>query len=182
MMNVIHVLVHVFMFILLLTLLSDVKQLCDPTLWVSDDESHWCTLCLDEFSVLTRRHHCRYCSSLLCDNCTTKRVLDVRVCDGCFNGLRRKYGIRVMPPTPDCLAPTYQEGRPDNVPASIFLPTAPVAADVADLPHIIDDVILSISVGQLDMQLFGDESEYNKMLQARRSYKGTCDKIGLNVQ
>ena len=34
--------------------------------WMSDDLRTTCTLCLDVFSVLTRRHHCRRCGVLVC--------------------------------------------------------------------------------------------------------------------
>ena len=63
---------------------------------VPDDYSDNCMSCKSTFTMLNRRHHCYYCGLLLCDTCTSKRVLDqwkhffdgveviVRVCDSCF--------------------------------------------------------------------------------------------------
>ena len=62
---------------------------------VPDDYSDKCMGCKSAFTMLNRRHHCYYCGLLLCDGCTSKRVVDqwkyffdgvevnVRVCDQC---------------------------------------------------------------------------------------------------
>jgi FYVE zinc finger len=43
--------------------------------WMDDSESDSCLECNSSFSLLLRRHHCRRCGSLFCDNCTSKRIL-----------------------------------------------------------------------------------------------------------
>lgn len=43
--------------------------------WMNDSESDSCLECNSSFSLLLRRHHCRRCGGLFCDNCTSKRML-----------------------------------------------------------------------------------------------------------
>ena len=65
-----------------------------PT-WVQDEDSKECFLCDCEFTFSNRRHHCRRCRSVFCENCTSKRskilILAItemaRVCDECFHDL-----------------------------------------------------------------------------------------------
>jgi hypothetical protein len=69
--------------------------------WQKDSEVHTCQQCQVKFSFTTRRHHCRKCGGIFCDNCTKRRatlnnpltekgpsdkrgVKDCRVCDKCF--------------------------------------------------------------------------------------------------
>lgn len=81
---------------------------------MDDSASLQCLLCTEKFTYTLRRHHCRACGILCCDNCSTKRlrlaakgksavgrngtsptpspsggkqVDGERVCDGCFNRL-----------------------------------------------------------------------------------------------
>jgi hypothetical protein len=42
--------------------------------WLPDDTASACLACQAEFSVVRRRHHCRGCGLLLCDECTQRRV------------------------------------------------------------------------------------------------------------
>lgn len=85
--------------------------------WVEDNASLTCLLCVEKFTYSNRRHHCRTCGALVCDNCSSKRLITAkspmtksrrnsasvplspkegasgkrgggdRVCDGCFNKL-----------------------------------------------------------------------------------------------
>lgn len=43
--------------------------------WMNDSESDCCLECNSSFSLLLRRHHCRRCGGLFCDNCTSKRII-----------------------------------------------------------------------------------------------------------
>jgi len=57
--------------------------------WVPDDEVHNCTICDTIFTFTTRKHHCRQCGNVICDNCSLKRKdingeENLRVCDICF--------------------------------------------------------------------------------------------------
>jgi hypothetical protein len=77
-----------------------------PPRWVPDDERPRCSGCNVEFKLTLRRHHCRACGEVFCDNCTkarsrvgvpatrpgSKALNDsrdrVRVCDPCNNRIR----------------------------------------------------------------------------------------------
>jgi len=75
--------------------------------WQPDSSAKVCTSCKAEFGVMTRKHHCRRCGRIFCDNCTQKKVVlynpgngeypvrrpggsletgSVRVCVPCFTG------------------------------------------------------------------------------------------------
>ena len=43
-----------------------------PT-WKADNSSNQCLLCSSAFTMTKRRHHCRWCGLLVCDNCSKKR-------------------------------------------------------------------------------------------------------------
>jgi len=56
--------------------------------WQTDVSSNDCYVCKIKFSVFRRRHHCRKCGSLVCNECSKGRTIDknnerVRVCDYC---------------------------------------------------------------------------------------------------
>jgi hypothetical protein len=72
--------------------------------WQKDSEVHTCHKCHTKFGVFTRKHHCRECGCIFCDNCTKHRVTldqpliengrdkrpgvkDCRVCDDCYRQL-----------------------------------------------------------------------------------------------
>eukprot|EP00794_Sanderia_malayensis_P006103 gene6103-6807_t len=42
---------------------------CAPV-WVKDEDVTMCMLCAVRFSFLSRRHHCRSCGRIVCDNCS----------------------------------------------------------------------------------------------------------------
>ncbi|XP_063685693.1 pleckstrin homology domain-containing family F member 2-like [Bolinopsis microptera] len=60
--------------------------------WIPDDAATHCMICAKvKFSPIARKHHCRRCGKIVCNNCSTKRLLlasqssePVRVCDPCF--------------------------------------------------------------------------------------------------
>ncbi|KAJ1426424.1 hypothetical protein B484DRAFT_450718 [Ochromonadaceae sp. CCMP2298] len=64
-------------------------------LWKPDAQVSQCKSCTASFSLLLRRHHCRNCGFIVCDNCSKGRFKlehvdkdkDVRVCAACFNFL-----------------------------------------------------------------------------------------------
>jgi hypothetical protein len=61
-------------------------------IWKPDINSSHCEICQAVFTLIFRRHHCRNCGKLVCDNCSAKRFhlphvdesKHVRVCDPCF--------------------------------------------------------------------------------------------------
>eukprot|EP01103_Thecamoeba_quadrilineata_P018793 TRINITY_DN7369_c0_g1_i1.p1 TRINITY_DN7369_c0_g1~~TRINITY_DN7369_c0_g1_i1.p1 ORF type:complete len:704 (+),score=151.50 TRINITY_DN7369_c0_g1_i1:47-2158(+) len=60
-------------------------------IWVPDYLAPCCHVCLNHFSVITRKHHCRSCGVVVCGNCSNNRLSlpsiskePVRVCSKCF--------------------------------------------------------------------------------------------------
>lgn len=64
--------------------------------WIKDSEATECRLCDVQFSVLQRRHHCRNCGQIFCNECSSGRIKmpsnsnPVRVCLNCYHLLRNR--------------------------------------------------------------------------------------------
>lgn len=64
-------------------------------IWVPDGHTKVCMVCeVYKFTTINRKHHCRYCGKVVCDNCSKHRITlpnislkPVRVCDFCQNNL-----------------------------------------------------------------------------------------------
>eukprot|EP01083_Nonionella_stella_P163750 539925_1 len=56
------------------------------TQWVSDDLHDECMMkmCKRKFSRTHRKHHCRFCGSIVCYACSKKRYRSKRICDQCY--------------------------------------------------------------------------------------------------
>lgn len=50
-----------------------VAALSNP--WEFDEVQNCCTACRTEFNLINRRHHCRLCGKIFCNQCTSKRAL-----------------------------------------------------------------------------------------------------------
>ncbi|CAL1531331.1 unnamed protein product [Lymnaea stagnalis] len=66
-------------------------------LWVPDSRVTMCTLCLVEFTLTWRRHHCRSCGRIICSQCSDNKAplrylqnKPARVCDQCFETLKQE--------------------------------------------------------------------------------------------
>ena len=57
--------------------------------WQTPTKSQCCTTCNTSFGIWTRMHHCRLCGHIFCEACSAKRVLGVRVCEGCASCLHK---------------------------------------------------------------------------------------------
>ena len=71
-----------------------------PHAWQPDTSTNHCKLCARPFTFSRRRHHCRKCGDIFCEDCTTKRKVvshpvqrpnstspetgPLRVCDACM--------------------------------------------------------------------------------------------------
>jgi len=70
------------------------EQLLPASEWVKDSDATHCLSCNVEFTVTLRKHHCRRCGQIFCDQCTSNRVnlpshaKQVRVCIPCFDFLK----------------------------------------------------------------------------------------------
>lgn len=88
--------------------------------WVPNQQRAQCRTCKTDFGVFTRKHHCRLCGEVFCDNCTRKQ-LDInnpldegrtgrlaglhrnqRVCDACYDfWVTLRQDLAKNPPTTD---------------------------------------------------------------------------------
>jgi hypothetical protein len=74
-------------------------QQIEPKPWVDDSLQLICYSCLKSFDFTTRKHHCRWCGNIFCDECTQKTCSvptlkdKQRVCNRC-------YYILTYPPPP----------------------------------------------------------------------------------
>lgn len=50
--------------------------------WIPDSYSNTCMICCKMFNFISRRHHCRYCGSLICHACSVF-IDNVRYCIEC---------------------------------------------------------------------------------------------------
>eukprot|EP00941_MAST-03F_sp_MAST-3F-sp1_P004115 g4115.t1 len=71
---------------------KDHRNILDKGHWVPNHEAKRCMLCLQEFHMLyNRKHHCRLCGSVVCENCSTGRDFfegssrKQRICDLCVD-------------------------------------------------------------------------------------------------
>ncbi|RXM97625.1 Zinc finger FYVE domain-containing protein 26 [Acipenser ruthenus] len=61
--------------------------------WIPDQQQDVCMVCRKErFTMFNRRHHCRRCGRLVCNTCSTRKMVvqgcredPVRVCDQCYS-------------------------------------------------------------------------------------------------
>ncbi|MBN3305943.1 RUFY1 protein, partial [Amia calva] len=64
--------------------------------WLKDDEATQCKQCQKEFSIARRKHHCRNCGDIYCNNCSSNELAlpsypkPVRVCDTCHTLLLQR--------------------------------------------------------------------------------------------
>uniref|UniRef100_A0A7E4UN34 FYVE-type domain-containing protein n=1 Tax=Panagrellus redivivus TaxID=6233 RepID=A0A7E4UN34_PANRE len=65
------------------------EQLVPASEWVKDSDVSHCLSCNAEFTVTFRKHHCRRCGQIFCDQCSSQRInlpshaKQVRVCQPC---------------------------------------------------------------------------------------------------
>lgn len=91
--------------------------------WAQDNTSSNCVCCNTAFTIYKRRHHCRKCGSLVCSNCSKRRMkmagssTPVRVCDGC---LGRGYGRKAT----DEILPSPKRSGPSIRKATVVKPPA----------------------------------------------------------
>ncbi|XP_076363019.1 uncharacterized protein LOC143253288 isoform X2 [Tachypleus tridentatus] len=63
--------------------------------WADDSEVTHCTTCGKTFTVTVRKHHCRHCGNIFCQECSSKVAMipsakkPLRVCDLCYNLLTK---------------------------------------------------------------------------------------------
>jgi len=86
-------------------------EVLDVPTWPSREWEHApsCFVCLKEFSLLVRKHHCRSCGRTLCDACSSKTSVipffgyntPVRVCNLCYDNIQKDLrDLRLRPADP----------------------------------------------------------------------------------
>ncbi|CAM9725525.1 unnamed protein product, partial [Ectocarpus sp. 12 AP-2014] len=73
----------------------------DASMWVPDDMAPNCCVCKAEFTVYRRRHHCRTCGRVTCDDCSSKRIRGDRTCLLCWDRIGRKMSGLGLPSSDD---------------------------------------------------------------------------------
>lgn len=67
--------------------------------WQSDSSTNCCFLCMKEFNLLNRRHHCRLCGRIICGDSgclgfipikLLNEAKDLKSCSKCYKTLFRK--------------------------------------------------------------------------------------------
>jgi len=82
--------------------------------WQTDSSAKQCQCCKTAFSLIKRRHHCRYCGNLVCEQCSTKRMKvntkkePLRVCDHCVAQIKGE--ALPKPVLPDKISMTQETG------------------------------------------------------------------------
>lgn len=106
--------------------------------WVDDDASPTCLLCAKKFSFTRRKHHCRKCGTLCCDDCSKARLVlpssrstdKERHCDSCAAAARRAAQVDTVAAASSATAPLCKSSAP-----ALPLPPSNTSADsAASLP------------------------------------------------
>lgn len=90
--------------------------------WVPDELVTSCTSCDQPFTLLRRRHHCRNCGNIYCNQCSSHSIplsqygynKPVRVCDRCFLTFRTIQALQSVADAP--LHPSTYIGHQQHVP------------------------------------------------------------------
>merc|ERR1711879_518299 len=74
-------------------------------IWQTHEDSKTCIVCSTGFGIFTRRHHCRTCGAVVCNNCSTYRLPDPRTqnqeraCDHCYASQQYNEQQKRRPPS-----------------------------------------------------------------------------------
>jgi hypothetical protein len=108
--------------------------------WQSDTQAPHCARCNVAFSVTRRRHHCRFCGRVFCnDCCNTARkdprdpTMTLRACDACFEAGRRQATKASSSPRMDLTTVKSERSEPSTLgspgsPARVMQTQPPSAA------------------------------------------------------
>ncbi|CAM1312891.1 RUFY1 (predicted) [Pycnogonum litorale] len=78
---------------------KEVNKTLKEAVWTSDKEAVNCKQCEKQFNVARRRHHCRNCGEIFCNDCSDNTMplpssaKPVRVCDNCHTFLLQRYSV-----------------------------------------------------------------------------------------
>ncbi|CAH1794975.1 unnamed protein product, partial [Owenia fusiformis] len=80
--------------------LREAQQAVKEAAWTDDKEVNSCMQCTKQFSVSRRKHHCRNCGQVFCNECSDNKMplpssaKPVRVCDACHTSLLERYSAK----------------------------------------------------------------------------------------
>jgi len=69
------------------------EEVTVPGAWEKDSTATNCKICVKEFNLARRKHHCRNCGGIFCDACSDNKMKlpssakPIRVCDNCYTVL-----------------------------------------------------------------------------------------------
>lgn len=93
-----------------------------PEPWVGDRAVNECAACRLGFTLIRRRHHCRYCGLIFCGKCSASKAwvpgckTQVRVCDACLEELSPAGFSRLLSETRESASVA---GRPSGAAATM---------------------------------------------------------------
>ena len=123
--------------------------------WVADNAYTCCMECEVEFGIFDRRHHCRYCGRLLCNQCSQDLIDSARSCRACFI---KKYPYR--PRNYSAIQVLQQPGHTTNSDDSIALCNdgssglpMPLVTPTASMPLVVCAVVAEGDMRVQDMPL-----------------------------
>lgn len=101
--------------------------------WVDDNFSDRCLSCGREFSFFFRRHHCRRCGNLICEDCSRNHEVDKeqRVCVTCFDN--PQFVEQMASVVGEAELATNEDCTQEN--ANSLDPKASCVSALADLPE-----------------------------------------------
>jgi len=91
--------------------------------WENDEKIGTCPKCSASFGLFKRKHHCRHCGKVFCDNCTKKEVKipnlgyvenPVKVCDACNSIVSQSGGVLFETAPVIQAAPSVEYGQVDT--------------------------------------------------------------------
>jgi hypothetical protein len=106
-------------------------------LWEGDESVSKCRDCEATFTVSLRKHHCRGCGGIFCENCTDPHVSlhageePVRACSGCTRG--ETPGPEVVKLVETVLGKRAQEAKGSGTAATTFPPSTSIRMHTGSL-------------------------------------------------
>ena len=120
-------------------------------LWMRDSDTRTCLCCEAVFTTFRRRHHCRYCGLVFCNNCTSKKKEKIqgkslqRICIKCYSFLikkRNQVSTTVAAPSESASFPSFAIDKQQggfNIDLLSTIEEEPVQARIftvcTDVPH-----------------------------------------------
>jgi len=105
----------------LLTKSGKTPSLETSPVWIPDSDAKACMLCNTAFTVLNRRHHCRKCGKVVCDDCSKGKWTfpqqsskPQRVCDTCYKELNSTLSGLGEPAAPSAMQDSDSDDSDDD--------------------------------------------------------------------